>query len=114
MMTTFASARLICMILLNAFGVILFIGFASQCWIEPELANEPGASGGDAMVWGVTALPILAAFVLIDFLWLIFECIAYLMKKTWRLGLAFLVIPVLVVPVMWAIAIYVDNSHHGM
>jgi|GEM_PF-6071296 len=29
----------------NLIGMALFLHLATQTWIEPELANEPGASG---------------------------------------------------------------------
>ena len=32
--------------LANALGLTTFLAFASRAWIEPELANEPGASAG--------------------------------------------------------------------
>jgi len=102
------------MSLLNVIGVIVFLHFATQEWIEPELADVPGASGGDAMAWGVTALPTLLAFIVIDVMWVIYECVVYLTRKMWRLGLYFLAIPLAVVPLMWAIAVYVDNSPHGI
>ncbi len=102
------------MSLLNIIGVIVYLLFATQGWIEPELADVPGAIGGGAIVWGLTALPTLLAFIVIDVLWLIFECVAYLTRKTWRLGLAFFVIPAVVVPLVWAIAVHIDYSHHGV
>jgi len=113
-MTRFAGARLLGMTALNTYGILFFLATASHYWIEPELADVPGASGGDAVAWGVTALPIMVGFFLIDLLWLIGECVAYLTKRIWRFPLSFLVIPVVIVPIAWVIAAYVDNSHHGM
>ena len=102
------------MSLLNVIGVILYLQFATQGWVEPEVADVPGAAGGGVVLWGLTALPTLLAFIVINVLWLIFECVVYLTRKTWRLGLVYLVIPVAVIPLMWAIAVHVDYSHHGV
>jgi len=99
---------------LNLVGVIVYLEFATQGWVEPEVADIPGASGGGAIMWGLTAMPTLLAFIAIDVLWLIFEIVVYLTRKTWRLGLVFLIIPALVVPAMWAIAVHIDYSHHGV
>jgi hypothetical protein len=47
----------------NLIGICLFLGVAARTWTESELVNEPGVStGGASMVWGFSALPILAAF----------------------------------------------------
>jgi hypothetical protein len=33
-------------------------------WIEPELANIPGTSAGDAFVWFAMAVPVLALLLI--------------------------------------------------
>ncbi|MEO6217941.1 MAG: hypothetical protein ABIO86_18070 [Sphingomonas sp.] len=43
---------------------------ASTSWIEPELANVPGANGGDTFVWFATAVPVLALFLIGNLDWL--------------------------------------------
>ncbi|MDH7975103.1 hypothetical protein QH494_23205 [Sphingomonas sp. AR_OL41] len=63
-------------ILGNALGVVLFLWFASQTWIEPELRNEVVARSGDALVFMGTALPILVLFSLADLYWLSCRLIA--------------------------------------
>ena len=99
---------------LNVIGVIAYVLSSTQGWVEPEAANIPGAAGGGALLWGMTALPTLLAFIVIDVLWLIFESVVCLTRRKGRLGLVYLVIPVVVIPLMWAIAIYIDFSHHGV
>lgn len=51
-------------VLANLGGMALFLYLAVQTWIEPELANEPGAGGGAFMVWGLSALPVFLVFLL--------------------------------------------------
>ena len=54
----------------NLAGLLVFLGWSSSCcWIEPELADVPGASGGEAFVWAAGPLPMLAGFVLADLAW---------------------------------------------
>ncbi len=69
--TTYATVRLIGISALNVIGVIVYLQFATQGWIEPEVANIPGAAGGGALLWGISALPTLLAFIVFDVLWLI-------------------------------------------
>ena len=92
----------------NLIGVAAFLHVASQTWIEPELANERGASGGEAIVWGMSALPILLLFFLAHFA---MGFLAHNQRErsgSWRgeifVGVTFL---------CWAAAIYFDNAHHG-
>lgn len=50
--------------LVNFAGMIVFFRAASYFWIEPELANIPGASGGAAFGWIALAFPIFVFFIL--------------------------------------------------
>jgi hypothetical protein len=60
---------------------------------KPEVAGVPGAAGRGALVWGLAGLPTLLAFIVIDVLWLIFECVVYVTRMTWRLSLLFWLSP---------------------
>jgi len=113
-MKTSAIVRLLGFSALNSVGIVLYLVFAVPCWIEPELADVPGASGGAADVWGLTALPVLAGFVVINAGWLLAELAAVVTKKTWRFSVPLLRIPLVVVPVAWALAVLLDFSHHGI
>ena len=48
-----------------------FTYFASWTWLEPSLRGEEVARGGDAMVWAIAALPVLAVSVIADGVWLV-------------------------------------------
>jgi len=87
----------------------LYLAFASSCWIEPRLADIPGASGGAPIVWGLTAFPILILFCILDALWILFACGVFLRKKRWILHPSFLL-----VPACWAVAVCIDFSRHGV
>jgi hypothetical protein len=95
-------------VLLNVVGIVAFLVSASDTWIEPELADVAGASGGSGIVGGLTALPIFLGFGLLDLLWVLFVCLVCPRKEIWRIGWAFLSLAV-----TWAVALYFDNSRHG-
>jgi hypothetical protein len=88
---------------LNAGGIALFFAFAVKTWIEPELANIPGASGGAAFVWGVSALPIFLLFVVANL-------VAAVIALRRRHGAVFVALTL----VAWSAAFYFDGIHHGM
>src|SRR4051812_27578442 len=99
----------IVLLVLNGIGVITYLVFASHCWIEPELADFPGASGGAPIVWGLTALPLLLVFLVLDSIWASFLGVAYFRRTTTAIHPA-----LLLVPITWGIAIYIDFSRHGI
>jgi hypothetical protein len=48
----------------NIIGIAAFMASASRFWIEPELADVPGASIGNAISWTFEAAPIAVFFLL--------------------------------------------------
>lgn len=90
--------------LANTLGIAMFWSFASKTWIEPELANESGASAGNFIVWGFSALPILVLFLLAH---AIVGIIALRGKQGWAL-------PVTLTTACWVAAAVFDNFHHGI
>jgi len=93
----------------NLIAIVAFMLVASNEWIEPELADVPGASGGAGIVWVLVVFPIFLGCGLLDLMWVILVCFVCKWKEMWRLGLAFL--PILAV---WLGALYVDGLHHGI
>jgi hypothetical protein len=53
-------------LVINAAGIAMFLLVASCFWIEPELADVPGANGGNGFGWIIFAAPIPAIFLLGD------------------------------------------------
>jgi hypothetical protein len=95
--------------LANVVGMIVFLKWsASCCWIEPELKDVPGASGGEAFVWALGPLPILAVFVLSDLVW---GMVAEVKAPPDR-RLRVLAAPLLML-VGWVAVFVFDGLHHG-
>ena len=94
---------------LNVGGIALFFDLAVRTWIEPELANVPGASGGDAIVWATTALPLFVLFVTGNLV-LSFKALRELVSDKRLRG----TIIVALTLVAWIGAFYLDGIHHGI
>jgi hypothetical protein len=92
----------------NLIGMALFLWFASRTWLEPKLRGVAEASAGDAFVWGVTAFPILAVFIIVNAVWLIRLVYQGLKTKRWLTMWAFALISVL-----WLTAFMLDGLQHG-
>jgi hypothetical protein len=93
----------------NVVGASVFLFVASSySWVEPELAQYPGASGGMPIVWALSALPVFGAFLLLNvgaFLW---ACVARMKRGLWPFAWAsWASVPI------WLVALVVDNLHHG-
>ena len=96
-------------LIINTFGVLVFLLLASRTWIEPELSGIPGASGGSAIVWGLTALPILVTFIFVNFGVATWACICRYRGDGWPLSKwVWLIAPI------WMITVYVDGIRHGI
>ena len=92
----------------NVIGMVLFLHFATKTWIEPELANEPGASGGEFMVWGLSALPIFLLFMLAHFAFGLAAHRQFQTRGSWR-GETLVCFTLL----CWIGVFLYDNAHHG-
>ena len=92
----------------NVTSVPVFLALASRSWIEPELKDVPGASGGAFIFWGLTALPLFAAFMLANLIWAGLGVAEGLRRRRWiGATLAFMAI------VVWVAAFVFDGLHHG-
>lgn len=70
-------------LILNVMGALLFLAVASKTWIEPEVADIPGASGGAGIVWFLSAVPIFVLFVLLDSCFLLGACLYRVRHCRW-------------------------------
>lgn len=82
---------------------------ASTFWVEPELANVPGANVGAAFGWILFAAPIPLFFVFGNSFWIIVK----LAKSGWAPRL-WCTGSGLVALACWVVAYLFDNAHHGM
>jgi len=93
----------------NLLGMLVFLKWsASCCWIEPELKDVPGASGGEAFVWALGPLPVLAAFVLANLGWtIVVEIKAPPQRRAYALAAPILML------IGWMAVFVFDGVHHG-
>ena len=109
-MITTPNPKLLMMMGINVVGIIAYLAFASSDWVEPQVRDLPGVSMAGPILWGTSAFPTLVAFFLLNFAWVVWGCVAYFRKKkVWMLHPIFWLIPL-----MWAFAIYIDFSQHGV
>ena len=92
----------------NLLGACIFLWVASKTWIHPELANLPGASGGNAISWFFTAVPILLVFLVVNIISTGWAAMNWIRVKIWPLtNISFLSL------LIWLLVIIIDNSRHG-
>ena len=94
-------------VLINFGAAILFLAVSSHFWAPKELADIPGAGAGDPIIWGLTIFPMLVIIALVNIAWLTANCVWFLKTKHWNFTAYYLL-----VPLMWAIALYIGYSHH--
>lgn len=88
---------------------LAFLLMASQTWIEPELANVPGASGGAGVVWFLVAVPIAVLAAILNAGVLAWSCTVRLRSGTWPAPwFSWFVV------LVWVAALVFDNAHHGL
>ncbi len=93
----------------NVIGMGIFLRWSkSCCWIEPELKDVPGASGGAAIIWALGPLPVLLAFVLANFAWGIIVENRSPPERRWKS----IVVPMVILS-GWVASFAFDGLHHG-
>ena len=92
----------------NLAATALFLVVASVSWVEPELKDVPGASGGAPIVWALTALPIFALALVLNLSVLAWAAWVRRREGAWPLGhIAWGSL------LFWVAAIFIDSSRHG-
>jgi hypothetical protein len=94
-------------LLVNAIGMVVFLVVASQFWVEPEFADEPGYNLGDAFGWLLCAVPILILFFIGNLVRLVATLRA--VPSQWRPALLLYV----QIGGLWMAAFIFDGLHHG-
>jgi hypothetical protein len=96
------------LILLNVVvaAAYLWIG-RTTWWIEPELREIPGGSGGGPIIWFFATMYILGAVVAVDCSLAGWHVFRVLRKKSGMLGA-----PAIAIVPLWAVVLAVDLAHH--
>ena len=103
-----SNVRTVWYLAVNTVGAFVFLLIASRSWIEPELADVRGASGGQGLVWFLTVAPVLLLFLLLNASTLVWAGVSRSRQRHWPLSkLSWLSIAI------WLCALLVDNAHHG-
>ncbi|MDP9103617.1 MAG: hypothetical protein M3N05_06390 [Pseudomonadota bacterium] len=55
---------------LNILVAVVFLGWSSNTWVEPELRNEHVATGGTGFVFALICLWVVGPIALVDSVWL--------------------------------------------
>jgi len=87
----------------NVIGAALYLRFASFAWRDPqEKALGIPLAGGDVMIWGLTAFPILVFFALMAVVWGIWLIRKRDTRQTrfWTSTMA-----------MWIVVLWFDSVH---
>jgi hypothetical protein len=92
----------------NMIGMALFLQLALPTWIEPELADEPGANGGEFLIWAASALPIFLLFILAHCALGFVAHRQFRAGGSWR-GTMFVGFTL----ACWIVIFVFDNAHHG-
>ncbi len=99
-----AAERLsLAVLALNVLGVIAYLLWASQTWVAPQEKGMNTTAPGDALVWGAFALPLFAAFFILNLVW----GFLIVFQRRWRTGRLWLT-----ALIVWIIAIVVDVLRH--
>jgi len=92
----------------NTIGAVLYLFAASVGWVEPELADIPGASGGGAVIWFLFAVPVFFLFFLANIGTLVWACIHRFRNGGWLISKWGWF-----VPLIWLLAALLDFYQHG-
>jgi hypothetical protein len=91
---------------INYFGAVLYLFAASWFWDDPA-KDLPGTRIISPILWFYTALPIFVIFGLGNLAWTLTQVIRCLIKRSLVFNPAYLSIPL-----VWAIALILDYTHH--
>ncbi|XHR29969.1 MAG: hypothetical protein ACFUZC_05310 [Chthoniobacteraceae bacterium] len=94
-------------LIVNLVATLIYLVVASTCWIEPEVKDIPGASGGGPIIWGLFAFPILVVFAVLNAWWLVKSVVVSIKARDWKPG-----VPYILGPIVWSLAVWMDFAHH--
>jgi len=88
----------------NMVGVGLYLWLSSWTWTPPIERGLGLDSAGNDIVWGLTALPVLATFFVLDFSWVV----VILCRRQWKSGRTWLL-----AAMIWLVALAIDRANHS-
>lgn len=93
---------------LNVAAAAAYVFVASSWWQDPAYPLPPDQfPAGDALAWGVTALPIFLVCALLDVGLLSWVVVRRLKGRRWPISaLAWCI------PIVWLVALGIDFAHH--
>lgn len=95
------------MLAVNVAGAALYLGVASLSWGEIGPLSHENALTGSAVGWGISALPLLVSFAVINGYAGVFSLIYRVRVGVWPLSiLLWLVVPI------WGCAVAFDFAGH--
>ena len=99
----------IALISANVVAAAIYLIAASVGWVEPEVADVPGAAGGGAVVWFLFAVPVFLLSFLGNLSCLVLTTIHRYRKGQWR----FFWWSWFAVLALWCMAVAFDFTRHG-
>lgn len=95
-------------LLANLIVATAYLGAASMSWVEPQLADFPGASGGSAFIWFLSAVPIFVIATLSNLGVLMWSFVVRLSRGTWPvMWVSWFIV------LIWIATLLLDYSRHG-
>jgi hypothetical protein len=96
-------------LLANLIGIALFLGLASQYWVEPRLMSESDPIIAEAISWFLAIFPLLGLYALGNLIWFLLALCTEPLGRWWQVLLFMAGILG-----CWALAFAVDHAHHGI
>jgi hypothetical protein len=86
----------------NVLGIFAYLWLGSWTWTPPQERALQVDTPGDAFVWALSALPVLAMFFVLNIGW----GLIVLIRQQWKSGRAWFL-----VAMIWFIALAIDRAH---
>ncbi len=91
----------------NIVAILLYLYLSSWTWLEPELRGEDVATGGDAVVWALSAFPVLVVAMVMNLAVVVWGAIDRRRRGQWPFASWSWVIVA-----AWFAAYVIDLYHH--
>jgi len=103
------SSRTAALVTANIIAVVIYLCAASSGWVEREVEDIPGASGGGTLTWFIFAVPVFLLSLVINF-----GCVVRSLIHRYRTGKWYFFWGAWIALPIWALAVAYDFSRHGI